>query len=37
INVSFFKTVLILIMTTIVVAIDIYLKQTKILDHYFIS
>ncbi|MBK4757174.1 hypothetical protein CU024_0664 [Enterococcus faecium] len=35
--VGFFKTLLILIMAAIGVAIGFYLKQTKILDHYFKS
>ncbi|HAP8700901.1 TPA: DUF2273 domain-containing protein [Enterococcus faecium] len=37
ITVGFFKTLLILIMAAIGVAIGFYLKQTKILDHYFKS
>ena len=37
ITVGFFKTLLILIMAAIGVAIGVYLKQTKILDHYFKS
>ncbi|MDQ8565548.1 DUF2273 domain-containing protein [Enterococcus faecium] len=37
ITVGFFKTLLILIMAVIGVAIGFYLKQTKILDHYFKS
>ncbi|HAQ1706984.1 TPA: DUF2273 domain-containing protein [Enterococcus faecium] len=37
ITVGFFKTLLILIMAAIGFAIGFYLKQTKILDHYFKS
>ncbi|HBM6893634.1 TPA: DUF2273 domain-containing protein [Enterococcus faecium] len=37
ITVGFFKTLLILIMAAIGVAIGFYLKQTKILDYYFKS
>lgn len=37
ITVGFFKTLLILIMAAIGVAIGFYLKQTKILDHSFKS
>ncbi|MBL4997961.1 hypothetical protein CU014_1797 [Enterococcus xinjiangensis] len=37
ITVGFFKTLLILIMAAIGAAIGFYLKQTKILDHYFKS
>ena len=37
ITVGFFKTLLILIMAAIGVAIGFYLKQTKILDQYFKS
>lgn len=37
ITVGFFKTLLILIMAAIGVAIGFYLKQTKILDRYFKS
>ena len=37
ITVGFFKTLLILIMAAIGVAIGFYLKQTKILDHCFKS
>lgn len=37
ITVGFFKTLLILIMAAIGVSIGFYLKQTKILDHYFKS
>ena len=37
ITVGFFKTLLILIMAAIGVAIGFYLKQTKILDNYFKS
>ena len=36
-TVGFFKTLLIIIMTAIGVGIDFYLKETKILDHFFKS
>ncbi|EOH90782.1 DUF2273 domain-containing protein [Enterococcus villorum] len=37
ITVGFFKTLLLLIMTAIGIGIGFYLKETKMLDHYFKS
>ncbi|MEO1781282.1 MULTISPECIES: DUF2273 domain-containing protein [Enterococcus] len=35
VSIGFFKTLLIIILTALGIAVGFYLKQSKLLDHYF--